>query len=161
MSKEALINHRNLVNYNEIFWETKLLVDVLNMVDGGISISISHRRRSHTTPPARAAKYACLMGQHALLWQQGCLTRDPEPRRQSHDSAERTFTSLHSGTNDEGSARKTNSHGEGTPTTVLIQFCVCSSLIYQHRHEPTSRCLSQSFQQCHLTNSSGLQQLIF
>lgn len=160
MPEEALINHRNLGNSNKTFWETRPLVGIPWLKQSIIGWNVEHLSTlvtsgaAATPTPERAAS--------ALLFNPAFTppaTRLPDRTTRALASKKPTFKSLQPHTKGEGPARKTSSRGRGDPK--LIQFCVCSSLIYQQRHEPTSRCSSQSFQQCHLANSSGLQQLIF
>lgn len=161
MPEEALINHRNLGNSNKTFWETRILLGIPCLKQSIIGWNVEHLSTLVTSGAG-----ATLMPERAasvLLFNPACTppaTSLPDRATRASASKRPTFKSLQPHTKGKGLARKTSSRGRGS-TALLIQFCVCSSLIYQQRHEPTSRCSSQSFQQCHLANSSGLQQLIF
>lgn len=155
-----------MVNYNKTFWETRKHVGIPWLKQSIICRNVEYLSALVTLAPRHQSAQTS-----RLLFRSACTsacsstaTRLPDraPRASASKSGLWKVRSRPSEHTQRTRARRGRQTArDGTPTAVLIQFCVCSSLIYHWRHEPTSRCLSQSFQQCHLTNSSGLQRLIF
>lgn len=125
MPEEALINHRNLVNHNKTFWETRLHVGIPWFKQSIICWKVDHLSTSVTSGGAvKVIRLGHAGRLRARLGQQDGLTGCPERRCQSHGCGMYIHIAplTHKGRGP-GETEK-QLWGDGTPTAVLIQFCV-------------------------------------